>query len=107
LEDVNLKFSQKIKRKIKKRKQLQKLKELLRLQKLKIDKNLIEMYVKNNIIKKKNSIDILSNNQNDISHLSSSNYKINSQIISLDSEGNSTTLCQTSRKFKEYYLNLL
>ena len=104
LEDVNLKFSQKIKRKIKKRKQLQKLKELLRLQKLKIDKNLIEMYVKNNIIKKKNSIDKLSNSQNDISHFSSSNYKINSQIISLDSEGNSTTLCQTSRKFKDQSL---
>ena len=104
LEDVNMKFSRKIKRKIKKRKQLRKLKELLRLQKLKIDKNLIEVYVKSNIIKKKNSFDIITNRQNSISQYSSSNYKINSQIISLDSDRDSTTLCPTSRKFKEQSL---
>ena len=107
LEDVNMKFSKKIKRKIKKRKQLQKLKELLRLQKLKIDKNLIELYVKNNIIKKKNSNDILTNDQNCNSQCSSSNYKINSHIMSLDSDGGSTTLYKTSRKFKKQTLKII
>ena len=119
LEDVNMKFSKKIKRKIKKRKQLQKLKELLRLQKLKIDKNLIELYVKSNIIKFLSSQifirminyinlkfknDIVTNSQNCISQSSSSNYKINSQIISVESDGGSTNLYQTSRKFKDQWL---
>jgi hypothetical protein len=60
LEDINVNFAKKIKKKMKRRKKLQKLKELLKLQKLKINKNLVELYAKRNIIKKKtNSNDIL------------------------------------------------
>jgi len=100
LEDVNVNFSKKIKKKIKRRKKLQKLKELLKLQKLKINKNLVELYTNSNIIKKANSNDILSNSY------SSSNYKINSQIImsSSSSEGDCSTLYQKSVKFKSQSL---
>ena len=111
LKDLNANFSKKIKKKIKRRKKLQKLKELLKLQKLKISKNLVELYANSNIIKKANSNDILSNSY------SSSNYRINSQIImtSSSSEGDSSTLHQRSLKFniqslkalRQYYLNLL
>jgi hypothetical protein len=96
LEDINVNFAKKIKKKMKRRKKLQKLKELLKLQKLKINKNLVELYAKRNIIKKKtNSNDILSNSY------TSSNYRINSQIImtSSSSEGDSSTLHQRSLKF--------
>jgi len=79
LKDVNANYSKKIKKKLKRRKKLQKLKELLKLLKLKISKNLVELYANHNIIKKANSNDILSN-----SH-SSSNYNINSQIITSSS----------------------
>ena len=95
LEDVNVHFSKKIKKKIKRRKKLQKLKELLKLQKLKINKNLVELYANSKIIKKTKSNDILSNSY------SSSNYQINSQIImtSSSSEEDSSTLYERSEKF--------
>ena len=75
LENVNLNFSKKIKKKLERRKNLQKLKELLKFQKLNINKNLIELYAKRNIIKKINPNNNLSKSN------SPSNYRINSQII--------------------------
>ena len=89
-------FQKKIKKKIKRRKKLQKLKELLKLQRLKISKNLDELYTNSNIIKKANSNDIASNSY------SSSNYRINSQIImsSQSEEDSSRAKFQSLKRIK-------
>ena len=78
LKDVNHKFSEKIKKKIKKRKVIEKLKEFLKLSWLKINKNLLDLYINHNSINKSNENEELNNLSNSISSL---NNKILSKIF--------------------------
>ena len=59
LEDMNKKFSKKIIKKMKKRKKIQRIKKFLKIQK-KINKNLLELLMKQNSVKKENSFENVS-----------------------------------------------
>ena len=102
LEDINQKFSKKIKRKIKKRKRIQKLKEMLKFQRLKINKNLIDSFIKQNSLKYKldnnNNKDILINSNLNYS-ISSSNKKIFSKLLDSTTSDATSTLIQNNHKF--------
>ena len=108
LEDVNKNFSKRIKKRLKKRKKIQKLKELLKLQKFKINKNLIELYLKQ-IMQKQNSktkIDSkISNQYLPDNPTYSSDINQVSQI--LDSSEEESTQIQNNIKFKNNSLKIV
>ena len=102
LENMNENFSKKIKKNIRKRKKIQKIRLLMKLQKFKADKNLIELYLQNNQIERKQT---RSNNDNSTS---SSNNKILSEILdSTNSEINNSIFNKVNNRFNENKLKII
>ena len=81
LDNINQSFSKKIKKILKKRKKMRKLKELLKLQRFKINKNLIELYSKKNLLKKDLNESLYKNINNINYSFSSSKNKEFSHLI--------------------------
>ncbi len=102
LEDVDKRFSKKIRKRMKRRNKIQKLKEIFRLQKLKIDKNL------NNSFQNQSNLNINIFPINTINNAIYSNNKNISQVIeSTSSEGGSTTLIQENQNFDKHTLKVV
>ena len=103
LEDVDKRFSKKIRKRMKRRNKMQKLKELFRLQKLKIDKNL-----NNSFQNQQSNLNINIFPINTINNAICSNNKNISQVIeSTSSEGGSTTLIQENQNFDKQTLKIV
>ena len=110
LEDVNKNFSKRIKKRLKKRKKIQKLKELLKLQKLKINKNLIELYLNQIMLKQNSKTNIDSNISNRFIYDNStysSDMKQMSQILDSNSSEETSIQIQNSAKFKNNSLKIM
>ena len=106
-ENFSENLSEKTKKKIKKRKKIQKLKEFLKFQKFKIDKNLLEIYLK----QKQNKNNLNEKLHNDIDNnysYNSSNYTIISQILdsNISGEGNYSTSTRSNPTFNKNSLKI-